>query len=373
MHSIFDITDLLIKKGLPFAFYSLPGSSKCKLVIQKDKICKHVEITDIKDVAGFVIAEFNSARTGLANLILPDIILSEGDNIEEVVKFLDNLPAKGGFCFSENICISESEYIDRLTYLIDKLKNGDLQKVVLSRVLKKELHENLNAGKLLKMLSDKYEDAFVYLFHLPEKGTWCGATPETLVKVIDDNVYIDALAGTRLISNKEPEPKWSIKEKEEQYYVTLFIESLLSELGINNYEESDPITITAGKLAHICTKFNIPFKDVTTKIGKLLAGLHPTPAVCGLPKAEAFLLINKAEQHERRFYTGFIGPWNLDSDGEDKNLESQLYVNLRCAELGSNEINIYVGGGLTEHSNPEAEYQETVHKSQTLLSIVENL
>ncbi len=101
-------------------------------------------------------------------------------------------------------------------------------------------------------------------------------------------------------------------------------------------------------------------------MGKLIAGLHPTPAVCGLPKADAFLLIQKAELHNRKYYTGFLGPWKMEN-------ESQLFVNLRCAELGTDKINIYVGGGLTEASNPEAEYQETVHKSKTLLSVIENL
>ena len=41
------------------------------------------------------------------------------------------------------------------------------------------------------MLNDKYNDAFVYLFHLPEEGTWCGASPETLFKVIDDSIITD--------------------------------------------------------------------------------------------------------------------------------------------------------------------------------------
>ncbi|MFK5854740.1 MAG: chorismate-binding protein [Bacteroidota bacterium] len=364
--SIFDISELLLKKSLPFAIYCLPGSKVFKLVFQKEQVCHKVDILDIEDVSGFVIADFNSARTGTTEIIKPDFEIFEGDNTDEAFEFINNLSDNDGNGFEENIYVSKSNYLDTAQYLITKLKDNELQKVVLSRVIQKKLKKNLDTTKLLKQLAEKYENAFVYLFHIPEEGTWCGASPEILYKAVGDFVNIDALAGTRLITENNGNANWSLKEKEEQYYVTLFIESLLSELGIDVYEESDPTTVTAGSLAHICTKFNIPISSVKSKIGKLIAGLHPTPAVCGLPKADAFFLIQKAEQHQRRYYTGFLGPWNMKE-------ESHLFVNLRCAELGSDKINIYVGGGLTASSNPEAEYEETVHKSQTLLSIVENL
>ncbi len=376
IRNILDLPDLLIKKGLPFVIYSLPESGTRKLIFQKDHTTKHIEILEIKKAHGFVIADFESAKSGIADIIKPDFILSEFDNIDNAVKFLHSLPDIGDYNFKDNTYISKSNYLDKAEFFINKLKEEELQKAVLSRVIKKELEKKLDTYKLLKLLMEKYNNAFVYLFHIPNKGTWCGASPEILTKSIDENIIIDALAGTRLINkgdnklpnftNQDVSPSWSLKEKEEQHYVTLYIESLLSELQIDNYELSDPITVTAGNLAHIQTKFKIPTSAVDSKIGKLIAGLHPTPAVCGLPKAEAFLLIQKAELHSRRYYTGFLGPWNMDS-------ESQLFVNLRCAELDTDKVNIYVGGGLTAASNPEAEYQETVHKSQTLLSVIDNL
>ena len=366
INSILDIPDLLIKKGLPFAIYSLPESNKCKLIFQKDQIVNQIQILDIEDTSGFVVADFDSAKTGIANLIKPDFILLEGENTDEVVKFLNSLPDIDSYNCIDNTSISKPEYLEIANYLINKLKEGKIEKVVLSRSIEHNLKNKLVLDRLIELLKEKYNDAFVYFFHLPNKGTWCGASPETLFKVVNNNILVDALAGTRLASENKGNPRWSLKEKEEQHFVTLFIESLLSELGIDDFKKSDPISITAGKLAHIQTKFVIPVSSVVSKTGKLIAGLHPTPAVCGLPKADAFLLIQKAERHERRFYTGFVGPWKMEG-------ESQLFVNLRCAELGANKINIYVGGGLTASSNAESEYQETVHKSQTLLSIVEKL
>jgi len=376
MKSIFDIPELLISKGLPFVIYCLPESNTCKLIFQKEKNVDKIELVDIDSSSGFIIADFNSAQSGIASIIVPDFVLLENENTERIINYLSVLPDIGDFCFSENICISKDKYLDTAEYLISKLKDGELQKVVLSRVVKKDLEKEIDLSKLIQLLKDEYKNAFVYLFHLPKVGTWCGASPETFFKTIDSSINIDALAATRLITGEIPKgvyiteqdisPKWTLKEKEEQYYVSLFIESLLSELQISNYEQSDPRTMVAGKLAHIQTKFSIPLFAVGSKTGKLIAGLHPTPAVCGLPKAEAFFLIQKAEQHKRRYYTGFLGPWKMKN-------ETQLFVNLRCAELDANRLSIYVGGGLTASSSPEAEYQETVHKSKTLLSIVENL
>ena len=50
-----------------------------------------------------------------------------------------------------------------------------------------------------------------------------------------------------------------------------------------------------------------------------------------------------------------------------------LFVNLRCARISLNEIQLFVGGGITEKSNAEQEYEETEIKSQTLLSIIKKI
>ncbi|HJN07018.1 MAG TPA: chorismate-binding protein [Bacteroidales bacterium] len=366
INSILEIPQMLIKKGLPFAIYCLPSKKKFNLIFQKDVSLHEIDILDIEQTNGFVIANFESAKTGLVNIIKPDYVLSEDENITEIVGFLDTLPDIGNFYFENNYCISKADYLDRADYLINQLKDGYLKKVVFSRVIHKKLKEELKLNQLLSMLKEKYNNAFINLFHLPGIGTWCGATPETLFKKVDNYVITDAMAGTQLLDEDSENITWTNKEKEEQHLVSLFIESNLSELGIHDFDKVGPINVSAGHIAHIQTQFKIPFSSLNEKEGKFIASLHPTPAVCGLPKAEAYLMIHKAEQHQRRYYTGFLGPWKLAN-------QSQLFVNLRCAELDTNKINIYVGGGLTASSSNKDEYKETVYKSKTLLSIVENL
>ena len=85
-------------------------------------------------------------------------------------------------------------------------------------------------------------------------------------------------------------------------------------------------------------------------IGDIIKTLHPTPAVCGLPRnlAKDFILQN--EDYHRSYYTGFLGELNF------KNQQSSLFVNLRCMEISGETASIYVGGGITKESIPETRH-----------------
>ncbi len=93
--------------------------------------------------------------------------------------------------------------------------------------------------------------------------------------------------------------------------------------------------------------------------------MHPTPAVCGIPLDSAKQFIKQTEGYDRKYYTGFLGPCNVNG-------KTNLFVNLRCAELFANNINLYIGGGITKDSIPEKEWEETELKSKTLLSVLED-
>ena len=104
-------------------------------------------------------------------------------------------------------------------------------------------------------------------------------------------------------------------------------------------------------------------------MGNLIDKLHPTPAVCGLPKETAKQFILKNEGYDREFYTGFLGELNIDFRTFKKD-NSDLFVNLRCMEVEKNTATIYVGCGITKDSIPEMEYIETVNKSMTIRKVV---
>ncbi|PLX09747.1 MAG: hypothetical protein C0598_11715 [Marinilabiliales bacterium] len=258
------------------------------------------------------------------------------------------------------------EYLSKTDYIIDKLKDEELDKIVISRISPMELHSDFNYLSFIENTIKKYPKAFTYFLYSEETGIWAGATTEILFKKTDDYYETNSVAGTQLLSNYKKNKTWGEKEIEEQRLVSYYIEKLLSEIGIKEYETIGHDTITAGNIVHLKTVFKIKTSVLNQNIAKVIKGLHPTPAVCGLPKARAYHMIEAAEVHKRELYTGFLGPWNFNN-------ESQLFVNLRCAKFVNNKALFYVGGGLTAQSDAKAEWQETVNKSKTLLSVIEKL
>ena len=71
--------------------------------------------------------------------------------------------------------------------------------------------------------------------------------------------------------------------------------------------------------------------------------------------------LKENENLDRGYYTGFFGPVN----GED---QIDLFVNLRCARIISQDLQLYVGAGITQESDPEKEWEETQNKAKTLLA-----
>uniref|UniRef100_UPI0039A5FD19 chorismate-binding protein n=1 Tax=Ornithobacterium rhinotracheale TaxID=28251 RepID=UPI0039A5FD19 len=246
-----------------------------------------------------------------------------------------------------NYILSQAEYLDLCQNFIAKLKTKNYEKLILSRVKKTPA---LSPTETFLKLTQKYPKAFVYLFQ-HEEHTWLGATPEQLLKVENARLHTIALAGTKA---RTPQREWHEKELEEHQFVVDYIATALKDFSpkIGHTE-----TIDLQHLSHLKTSisamlpagFNL--QDITQQ-------LHPTPAVCGLPKMQAMDFILHHEPHQRRFYTGFLG-FKTDASAD-------LYVNLRCAELFKDYTLRYVGGGLTAKSDAQSEWQETELKSLTI-------
>ena len=102
-----------------------------------------------------------------------------------------------------------------------------------------------------------------------------------------------------------------------------------------------------------------------TDLNEFLHHLHPTPAIAGLPPQKAINWIHENEPHNRELYCGYLG---LIDDNN-----SEIFVNLRCAKIFQNKLNIYVGGGITAESSPDDEFHETEIKAETLLSVIKKI
>jgi isochorismate synthase len=197
-------------------------------------------------------------------------------------------------------------------------------------------------------------------------GIWLGASPEQLLKSNSANFNTIALAGTQK-TNDFQEVNWKKKEIEEQQIVTDYIVNKLGTVA-QNLEVSKPYSFKAGLLWHIKTDISGILAS-NFSLQKVIRLLHPTPAVCGLPKdaSKAFILEN--EHYDRTFYTGFLGELNYGDTEETQN--SDLFVNLRCMEIVDNQAHLFMGCGITKDSIPEKEWEESVNKSMTMKKILD--
>lgn len=260
-----------------------------------------------------------------------------------------------------------AEFEQAVSTAVQAMRAGELEKVVLSRTKTLPLPLDFDVLATYAQLTRLYTTAFVSLVAIPGIGTWMGATPELLAQVDKKRVFRTvALAGTQpLTPGLTPaDAIWRQKEIEEQALVQRYIISCFKHIRLREYTEVGPRTILAGNLLHLRTDYSAPMDELGfPHLGtQMLDLLHPTSAVGGMPKAKALEMINQLEPHERRYYSGFLGPVQIDG-------ETNLGVNLRCVELGKDTVTAYAGAGMTADSDPAKEWVETELKMQTMLRL----
>ncbi|WP_299821293.1 chorismate-binding protein [uncultured Pontibacter sp.] len=241
-----------------------------------------------------------------------------------------------------------------------------MEKVVLSRNFSQQLPASFSPVAAFEAMLQAYPNAFVSLVSVPGVGTWMGASPEVLVSINEEQIFKTvALAGTQPAVENVADAIWRQKEIEEQGMVERYILSCFKSLRLREYTEVGPRTVIAGNLMHLRTDFKVDLKEIDfpTLGTDMLQLLHPTSAVCGLPKAPALQFILDHEGYNRSYYSGYLGPVN-GAEG------THLFVNLRCMQVRDHEIILYAGAGITAESNPEKEWQETQHKMQTMRRIL---
>ncbi len=246
---------------------------------------------------------------------------------------------------------------------IEAINHGSFEKVVLSR-LEKVLRADFDFIAVFQRLLNLYPTAFRYCWFHPRVGFWMGASPEQLLRLTDDRISTMSLAGTQIDTASES-VIWKEKELQEQRIVTDFIVDNLAEHSIG-MKISLPFTSKAGNLLHIQTDIDATLKE-GSDLRDLIQALHPTPAVCGLPREPAREFILNNEGYNREFYTGFLGEINLNN-GQSQT--TSLFVNLRCLQIRDEATYLYMGCGITKESIAENEYHETVNKSATMKRVL---
>ena len=348
MISLVDKISLHQQQNLPFVVYSKPNSDIVLGLFQQNDTL--FEVHDFTE-KGFVFASFD----GSLHYIIPE---NESEQwSEDWIANDETIPQQD--CDEKDDVSAQINFQDLVGKGIQAIQNNAFQKVVLSRRETVSV-AHFDLVSTFQKLVQQYRSAFVYCFHHPKIGTWLGASPEQLLKANADSFETMALEGTQKEAGEET-VIWQQKEQEEQQFVTDYIVSKLKAVSAE-IQVSEAYSVKAGTLWHIKTDISGLFGQ-ELDLKKAIQLLHPTPAVCGVPKAisKAFIVAN--ENYNRSFYTGFLGELN-------RNFASDLFVNLRCMQIENNVALLYMGCGITKDSIPEKEWKESVNKSMTMKRIL---
>lgn len=343
----------LLEQKIPFLMCRFPNQEEILTFQLTQAPARLSSLKDLHGKSGFIVHPFSNSKPMLFFEQIKQIRTLEDVEVQE------NRSIAALVCDQKST--TKDEYLTSCESLVEDIQKGHFDKVVLSKVGVEKDKSSTDLAANFNTLCEKYPTAFSYMIYYPEILSWMGATPETLMTVNHQSQHAEtvSLAGTRkaLGSNE----KWGEKEMDEQAFVTDYIAKQIERVGITEYRVSDPKTIKAGVMEHLCSRFNLSVDEST--LLKLVERLHPTPAVCGMPKSQALQRIIQEEQHDRKYYSGFLGFYNFRDN-------TNLYVNLRCAEGFDDAVVLYTGGGITKDSNPEDEWNEAALKQSTIKTVL---
>jgi isochorismate synthase len=246
-----------------------------------------------------------------------------------------------------------------------------LTKIVLSRSLLARADGPIDLPALLQRLSAD-PAATAFLVPLPPRAgaprVLAGATPELLLSKNGARILSHPLAGSAkrqldaaADSANAAALARSDKDRREHAIVADFILDTLAPYCRQLSAPQGTTLTSTNSMWHLGTRIEGELKDAFVTSAELAAALHPTPAVCGLPRARAARLIGEIEAYDRDFYAGAVGWCDAAGDGA-------WYVSIRCAEIAGDTARLYAGAGIVPGSDPWAEAAETGAKYGALLA-----
>jgi salicylate biosynthesis isochorismate synthase len=259
-------------------------------------------------------------------------------------------------------------YESAVAHAVERIRSGEIEKVVLAREVRVHAPAAIDPAPLFDALRAAFPACYCYLVGTPELS-FIGASPELLVRRDGARAQTVALAGT---TRRSADPSvddllgeqllQGAKEREEQAIVARRIERNLRPVSVWVAAADEPVLVKVQNVQHLATPIRAQLADPVPCV-ELAGRLHPTPAVGGEPRDDAYRLIPALEGLDRGWYAGTVGWTDLSEDGE-------FCVAIRCALLRGSVAHLYAGNGIVRDSDPADELAETEVKLQALLPLL---
>ena len=259
---------------------------------------------------------------------------------------------------------TKDEYKAAVNKAKNYINNGDIFQVVPSQRWTQNF--SYSPFSLYRSLRRTNPSPFMFYFNFGEFQV-IGASPEILVRVFGKEVTVRPIAGTR--------PRGKTSEEDKQLEEDLLADKkelaehlMLLDLGRNDVGRVAKIGSVKPTEQFVIERYSHVMHIVSNVVGQLsdehdavsafFAGM-PAGTVSGAPKVRAMEIIDELEPEKRGVYGGGVGYFSSGGDMD-------MCIALRTAVLKGNKLHIQAGGGVVFDSDPEAEYMETVHKSNAI-------
>jgi menaquinone-specific isochorismate synthase len=250
--------------------------------------------------------------------------------------------------------------------ILEAIRAGRVSKVVLARTLDVDAPVAAEPVDVLEALRAGNPNTHVFLFE-PEPGrALLGAAPEAVATLRRGVFHATAVAGSVARGGTRAEQEalaaellGSAKDRAEQRIVVEDMVARLEPLARDVRAEPEPHVLTLARIQHLETEIRARVEEGTS-ILDLVEALHPTPAVCGVPREGALELLRREEPFDRGWYAGPVGWFTLDGDGH-------FVPALRTAVGEGRRWRLFAGAGIVDGSRPAAEWDETAIKLQPVL------
>jgi menaquinone-specific isochorismate synthase len=261
--------------------------------------------------------------------------------------------------------LSAPEWEQAVAAAVDRIRAGELRKVVLARDLRAQCSGQIDARVVLARLAARFPGCYTFAC-----AGLVGATPELLVRRDGRQVSSLVLAGTMARGGNEADDAAlaaallsSAKNAEEHRYSVESVRSLLAPLCAELAVDDTPFLLQMADYQHLATLVT-GVLDRDTSALALTASLHPTAAICGTPTDPALELIRELEGLDRGRYSGPVGWVDARGNGE-------WGIALRCGEIDGNRARLFAGNGIVAGSQPAEELAETETKFRPMRTALE--
>ncbi len=336
--------------------------------------------------ATLCLPQFHIARRGQTSTLVINVDLQAPGEPETTLEQCDRLlawvdqahhptpatPPRRAPCFLTPPAASFQPFAQATQAAVQAIQAGDLSKIVLAHPLDIVASTLLNPIDALERLRQRYPDCYYFSTSNGRGSYFLGASPERLVSLRRGpsrqagQLIADALAGSTQRGRDAQEDAAfaqqllnSEKDCREHQAVSHYLWEQLQRLGLQPCRAPRQVR-QLSNIQHLWTPITAAVPAQLQPL-EVVAALHPTPAVAGVPTAAACEQIRHYEAFDRGLYAGPLG-W-LDAQGN-----SEFLVGIRSALLSGDRARLYAGAGIVAGSDPEKEVAEVQLKLQAMLA-----